>query len=158
MIVCMYVCMYVYNLCAFVLLSRVLVRNLRANLLARSLVHHVIVVVVGSDGSGDDRLIPLTPSASTHTHTHIDDDVACRIGRYQERRAAHVYEWYGTTSCACVRMIWNARADCMNVVLLVYLVVCSLASCSLARCVMLLSSPVLSRSRIDGLYHSRSRE
>jgi len=89
MYVCMYVCMYVNNLCAFVVLSRVLVRNLPANLLARSLVHHVIIVV-GSDGSGDDRLAPFTPSASTHTH--IDDDIAFRIGRYQERRVAHVYE------------------------------------------------------------------
>jgi len=85
----MIVCMYVYNLCAFVVLSRVLVRNLPANLLARSLVHHVIVVV-GSDGGGDDRLAPFTPSASTHTH--IDDDIAFRIGRYQERGAVRVCE------------------------------------------------------------------
>jgi len=137
----MYVCMYAP--CPFVVLPLSCACAQSTSQLTRSLVHHVIVVAVGSDGSGDDRFTPFTPSASTHTH--IDDDIAFRIGRYhQERRVA--------------RVIWNARADCMNGALLVYLVVLSLASCSLARCVMLLISPVLSRSRIDGLYHSRSRE
>ena len=58
-----------------------------------------------------------------------------------------------------MRMTWIARADCMNGVLLVYLVVCPLDSCSLTRCLMLsLNSPVLNRLRIDGLYQLRSCE
>jgi len=62
-------------------------------------------------------------------------DIAFRVGRYQERRAAHMHEWYGTCT------VW-----------VLYSLVCSCCH-SLTRCLVLLNSPVLSRSSIDALYH-----
>ena len=141
--------MYVNNLCAFVVLSRVLVRNLPANLLARSLVHHVIIVV-GSDGSGDDRFAPscsflLLQRAHTRTSTTILHFGLADIENEE--------------LCVCANDMDRPRRLYERCVARVSRCVPSLASCSLARCLMLLlNSPVLNRSLINGLYQLRSCE